>query len=280
MPAAPLSVQCPSKRGSVARGDVLERLAMLALTGSIVLATGCAPAARSPATAKPHATSFSPARAGGPCASVKTTTPITDVPQACAELWAPYQVTEVPPADILEQEHVPLAPPVVNRTNGAVSDAEAQRWANASNRDSGWYKWAYAYTQPGLLLKLVGPALIPGVDEIALGNGAEILVPDCDLYPTSYQLFRIGEDGRTYFERKRLPTDDAYTFVVTFTGPCKVRTTYPDGHVTYRQAFAGPTVVFEPGALRSDRILGDLWFGDAGGGCDDPSGPPAEWCSR
>ncbi len=247
---------------------------------ALALATGCSSAATSPRASARITSTPSPAAAAGPCASVKTTTPITDVPQPCAELWAPYQVTEVPPPDILQQEHVPAAPKVVNRTNGAVSDAEAQRWADASNRDSGWYKWAYAFTQPSFLLRLVGPALIPQQDEIALGQDAKIDLPNCDLYPTMFSLYPIDSAAKAYFAKKGLPVSDSYAFVVTYDGPCRVVTAFPDGHRMSRSVFSRPTIAFQPGQLRQDPVLGDLWFGNAGGSCDDSAGPPSTWCNR
>lgn len=253
---------------------------MLALTGIGSVAAGCSAPASPTALATPHSTpSASPT--SGHCASVRTTTPITDVPEACAALWAPYQVTEVPPPDILAQEHVPPAPTVVNKTDGAVSQAEAQRWADASNRGSGWYKWAYAFTQPSFLLHLVSPALINRVQDNALGEGARIDVPDCDLYPIANALYKLEADGRAYLERNGLTTNDAYLFVVTYRGPCTLTTTYPDGHVTRDGPFfAQPTKAFAPGTLREDPVLGAIWFGDAGGNCNDPAGPPAIWCGR
>jgi hypothetical protein len=255
---------------------------VLALTGTGLLAAGCSstqPSA-SHVSSRPSATA-SASPAGGPCASVRTTTPITVVPEACAELWAPYQVTEVPPPDILQQEHVPPAPKVVNRTNGAVSDADAQRWADASNRDSGWYKWAYAFDQPGLLSHLVGTALINREQNQALADGAHIDVPDCDLYPVSNALYPVTAQSNNYFNKKGFHLSDAYVFVVTYRGPCQLTTTYPDGHqASQGPFFTEPTVVFVPGQFIQDAVLGELWFGDAGGGCQDPAGPPSEWCGR
>jgi hypothetical protein len=254
---------------------------MLAVTGLGMALAGCS-ASTAPAKHESSRTTAaaSPTAAGGPCASVRTTTPIDKVPEPCAEEWAPYQVTEVPPPDILSQEHVPPAPRVDNRTNGAVSQAEAQRWADASNRDSGWYKWAYEFGQAPLLLRLVGPALIPREDEAALGDGARIMVPACDLYPLSYALFPLDADGKAYFARKGVPTSAAFVFVVVYNGPCSVITTYPDGHSAERQDFSRPTTVFQPGRLQGDPLLGDLWFEDTGGGCNDPTGAPAQWCGR
>lgn len=255
------------------------RAAILAILTALV--AGCAPQGVTQLRHVTHRAAGSPTAAwGGACAPVRTTMPIDQVPLACAELWAPYQVTLVPPPDVLRQEHVPPAPRVTNLTGGRVPDSVAQRWANASNRDSGWYKWAYDYNQPPLLLRLVGPALISRIDELALSDDARIDVPDCDLYPMSYTLFPIGPDGYAYFARKGLPTAGQYVFVVLYNGPCTVTTTYPDGQVVTRADFTAPTLVFAPGRLVTDRVLGDLWFTDTGGNCGDPAGPPAEWCSR
>ena len=216
----------------------------------------------------------------GPCASVKTTTAIVDVPPACAALWAPYQVTKVPPSDILQQEHVPLAPPVKNMTNGAVSDADAQSWANASNRDSGWYKWAEANDQPALLQHLVGLAVIAPNEQQAMAAGASIDLPECDLYPTSNALFPITAADNSYFAQKHLPTDNHFVLVVAYAGPCSETIRQADGTSSTFRISDAAHFDFVPGSFRSDHALGDLWYSDAGGNCQDPAGPPAEWCQR
>jgi hypothetical protein len=222
----------------------------------------------------------SPEDMGGPCAGVKVTTPIGDVAPACQALWAPYGVTLVPPSNELAMEHVPNAPPVVNMTDGAVSDATAQHWADASNWDSGWWKWAQANDQLFLLEHLVGPALIPAAEVDALQGGGSVDQPDCDLYPLSSKLFAVGAEGKAYFARKRLPTDDDYLFVVVYSGPCTETVRHAGGLATSIVDFTEDTTVFTPGVFRSDPVLGDLWFGDAGGNCQDPLGPPPAWCGR
>jgi hypothetical protein len=189
-------------------------------------------------------------------------------------------VTMVPPPDILQQEHVPPAPHVVNMTNGAVSDADAQHWADANNWGSGWYKWADEYGQRFLPSHLVGPALISTSDEQALQNGARIDLPDCALYPLSNALYPILPDGKAYFAGKNLPTDDSYVLVVSYSGPCAATAIYPDGHTQLIPQTSAHVVGFVPGVLRHDPVLGDIWFTDAGGSCADPKGPPQEWCSR
>lgn len=249
--------------------------AVLICVGAIVAACGSA-------STKPRASQSiapSPSAATSACASVRTTTPIDKVSAACAALWQPYQVTMVPPPDVLKQERVPSAPPVKNMTNGAVSQGEAQHWADANNWDSGWLKWADAVDQPLLLTHIAGPALIAPEQQLALQQGASVRDPDC-IYPTSNELFPLGPDGKKYFAAKGLPVDDAFVFVVTFAGPCASTATFPDGHSESLPGTNGPVTAFVPGTLRHDPLLGDVWFTDAGGGCNDSAGPPGEWCGR
>jgi hypothetical protein len=186
----------------------------------------------------------------------------------------------VPPPDILQQEHVPAAPHVTNMTNGAVSQADAQHWADANNWAAGWYKWAEAYDQPFLLPHLAGPALISPTEEQALESGARITQPDCAIYPLTATLFPVLADGKAYFSSKHLNADDAYVVVVTFRGPCAATALYPDGHTMPISETSGPGTAFVPGVLRHDSLLGDIWYSDAGGSCADPAGPPKEWCAR
>lgn len=210
-----------------------------------------------------------------------TTTPIDKVPTACQVLWQPYHVTMVPPNDILQQEHVPPAPTVKNMTNGAVSQADAQHWADADNWGSGWFKWAETHDQPFLLRFLSGPENNSPQEEEALAQGAVIDQPDCNIYPTSLALYPVGADARTYFTNKGLPTADAYVLVATFPGGnCSIAIQYPDGRKSTLPGLSSTIPVFEPGVVHHDSLLGDIWFTDGGGSCDDPAGPPPEWCGR
>jgi hypothetical protein len=203
---------------------------------------------------------------------------MTQVTPACATLWASRGVNVVPPLNELALERVPAAPAVVNMTGGAVADATAQQWADASNRDSGWWKWAQGHDQLFMLRYLVGPALIPADEVESLQNGGTVEQPDCNLYPLSWKLFPVGADGKAYFARKNLPTDDAYTFVVVYSGPCSETLRTSSGAATTIVDFTVDTTVFSAGVLRHDPVLGDIWFADAGGNCQDPSGPPSAWC--
>jgi len=276
-----LYVRCPSHAARV-WGEVVRRLATTALVCAWVLAaSGCGGAA-SARTASPRSITAPTGAAvtGGACADVRTTTSIEQVTLACQALWSPYGVTEVPPINVLRLEHVPNPPMVVNMTNGAVSDATARHWADASNRDSGWWKWAQQNDQLLLLHDLVGPALVPAAEVEALQSGGSVAQPDCNLYPISWKLFALGAAGRSYFARKGASTDATYLFVVVYSGPCAETVKHGDGATTTIVDFTQNTTVFSPGVLRHDPLLGDLWFADAGGSCQDPVGPPPAWCGR
>lgn len=259
----------------------MRRVSRMLLGGFCLVLTACSGSAAPPTPAHGSQSPAASASAtNSACASVHTTTPIDRVPAACAQLWQPYRVTMVPPPDILQREHVPAAPRVVNMTNGAVSQADAQHWADADNWGAGWYKWAAAHDQPYLLPHLAGPALISSTDEQALEQGALINYPDCAMYPMTRSLYPVLSDGKAYFASKNLPTDDAFVFVVTFNGPCTATATYPDGHTQSIPEGSSPMTVFVPGVLRHDPLLGDIWYTDGGGNCSDPAGPPPEWCGR
>ena len=255
---------------------------MVWLAGAGLLAAGCSSSATPTPTTSTHSASKSPSVSPGPCATVKTTTSIDQVPTACAALWAPYDVTKVPPPDILQQEHVPPAPRVVNRTNGAVSDAEAQLWANASNNGSGWFRWAEANDQPGFLQHLEVIADVLPAERVALSKGANIDQPDCNLFPSAESLFQVKADGAAFFAREGIPTKAAFVLVVTFSvsGSCTATASYPDGRAEAIPELESPTISFVPGMLRNDRVLGPIWYTDSGGGCASVAGPPSAWCGR
>lgn len=255
------------------------RVLSAVVCGAVVAACGTEP---HDATPTPRTQTASPSAVHDPCSSVTKTVPITKVSAACATLWAPYHVTLVPPANELQLEHVPSAPHVLNRTNGAVSDADAQHWADAGNWGSGWYKWAEGNGQLPLLSFVVGPALIGGNERAAMDQGATIALPDCALYPVSAALYPIGPDGHAYFARKNLSTGDSYVFVITYPqATCSAVATFPDGHTqSIPEGSPNISTAFVPGVLRHDPMLGDIWYTDAGGNCSDPLGPPPEWCGR
>lgn len=217
-----------------------------------------------------------PSAAAGPCASVTTTTAIAQVPAACAAVWAPYGVTKVPPANLLDATPVP--PPVVNGTQGAVSDAAAQAWATAANQAAVWYRWAEKYGQLSLLRRLLTSSLIPGVELAALSKGAQINEPNCSSFGTRYAFFPIGTGGAAFFASLGQHTTALFVLAETYPGPCQIAATYPDGRneVLFSYSTAGTTVF--AGSVHHDLLLGDFWHSEAAADCASQHGPPM-WCS-
>ena len=168
---------------------------VLSAVGCGVLVAGCSTASHD-ASSTPRAQTPSPSVSSSPCSSVTETTPIQNVSPACAALWQPYGVTKVPPSNELSLENVPAGPTVNNRTDGAISNSDAQVWVDASNRESGWFEWSEANGQFPFLAHLSAEGLLNPAERAALDSGATIDQPACNLYPVAAWLFPIDADGR------------------------------------------------------------------------------------
>jgi hypothetical protein len=242
-----------------------------------VMVASCGTAApHSTASATPHSTTAPrPSAAAGPCASVMTTTPIAQVPPACAASWAPYGVTKVPPANLTDA--TPTTLQVVNATQGAVSDAQLAQWILASNRDSLWYRWAEANDQSSLLPHLGLISLDPPAELKAMAANEPITQPDCALFPRKVAVFPITQTDRRFFEGEGETTASTYVFVGTYPGPCKVTATTSSGQTITLASYPSQSVTFFAGRLERDALLGDLLFYDGAGNCTD-RGAPSTWC--
>ena len=250
----------------------------LATSTAMVALAACGGASSSTA-APPRSQSTASAAGSGPCRTVTDTTPIQLVPNACAALWTPYGVTAVPPGNVIQQENIPPAPQVTNKTGGAVSDADAQAWAAANSRTGAWYRWAEANDQPALLPHVIAGTLVSATEQQLLAQGARIDQPDCALFPLTVSVYPIQDDGRAYFAKKNVTVTDQWALVISYPGPCVATVTYADGHTSSLQELPGPGMAFGPGVLKHDPVLGDIWYADAAGSCTDPAAP-AEWCGH
>jgi hypothetical protein len=151
---------------------------------------------------------------------------------------------------------------------------------DASNRESGWFQWGESNGQLPFLAHLSAQNLLNPAERSALDAGATIEQSACNLYPLAAAVFPIGADGRAYFAPSGLPSSDAYLLVVRFPVPCSAVARYPDGHTTSINEAPNGSTAFAPGHLVHDHVLGDIWYVDSGGNCNDPKGPPPEWCGR
>jgi len=164
-------------------------------------------------------------------------------------------------------------------TNGAVSDAEAQRWAVANNRGNAWYKWAEAHAQPPVLAKLQLESLVPLKEERALAANARIEQPNCALYPENYALFAIDAAARHYFLGLQHPTSAGYALAANYPAGCGATAKYPDGHAEAVDPAGPAAIALIPGSLVHDPLLGEIWFADSIGNCD-VGNPPPTMCRR
>jgi hypothetical protein len=216
-----------------------------------------------------------PSAAAGACASVATTTPIEQVPAACATLWAPYGVTKVPPANLTDA--TPAAPPVVNATKGAVSDTDALAWAVGANRAAIWYRWAEKYGQVSVLKELLTTSLIPRTELAALARGAEVDEPDCSSFGTRYAFFPLDKAGTDVFSGRGQHTSALEVLAVTYPGPCSIAAKFPDGHAETLFSYATSGTTVFAGSVRHDALLGDVWYSEAAIDCAT-QGAPKAWC--
>jgi hypothetical protein len=217
-----------------------------------------------------------PSAASGPCASVTTTTDIGQVPAACAALWAPYGLTKVPPVNLTDS--TPAPPVVTNGTAGAATDAVVASWAVASNRGSVWYRWSEANDQPTLLAKIGRPSLLPPSELQALDTNGTVSQPDCALFPVKEAAFEDGPAGVSYFASLGQSVSGDTVLAATFPGPCTVTATTPGGRVEPIASFSAAGTTFFAGHLVDDQMLGEIWFMDGGGSCQEGS-PPSSWCA-
>ncbi|HEY7926006.1 MAG TPA: hypothetical protein VIG86_01140, partial [Candidatus Dormibacteraeota bacterium] len=216
-----------------------------------------------------------PSAATGACASVMTTTPIDQVPAACAALWAPYGVTKVPPANLTDA--TPPPPQLVNATQGAVSDSELSQWILASTRDSLWYRWAEANDQATVLPRLGQIALDPSAELQAISAHEPISQPDCALFPTKVAVFPITAHEQSFFAGHGQTVADAYVFVGNYPGPCKVTATDASGQTITLALYPTAGITFFASHPVADPLLGPLLFYDGAGSCSE-AGAPSLWC--
>ncbi|MHB8719669.1 MAG: hypothetical protein ACYDAC_12395 [Candidatus Dormibacteria bacterium] len=253
----------------------MSRWGALAVAAAVVSAA-CGPAPASPSGSPRVSASATASAAAGPCASVRVTTAIAEVPPACAALWAPYGVTKVPPVDLLQG--TPTPPPVIDETNGAVPQATADAWALALNHAGMWSQWSEANLQYQLTLHIEGPQVVNVQIDQLLRAGTAVIDPPCDEFGVSYHLRPVDADLSRFLQQYGERTAGRYAFVLDLPGPCVIEMAKPDGSRQNLYSAPGPLTSLVAGRLVSDAQLGTLWFVDAGGLCTRP-GAPSSWCS-
>lgn len=120
-------------------------------------------------------------------------TPLSKAPAAMAAAWEALGIeTTIPGNDIFTK--APAMVPVINHTEGVLSDADAQAIGVAIWREDSLIQWAEANDEPAFIAQtLAGPEsdnfLLPAVQAALAGGpqtgGGTVIDPDCDMFPTS-----------------------------------------------------------------------------------------------
>ena len=212
------------------------------------------------------------------CKGVTKNTPITSAPPACANAWLSYQVSVVPPYDFLTTANIPAPPAVANHTSGAVGDADAQRWAEAFNRQSAWYGWAEAASQARFITtKLEASYLLTGPEATVLYGGGTVQQPACSLYPSKLALYALDSTAATFFLAHGHASAGKYVLLATFPAPCTITGTDASGRRVPVADNTSPVTIAFAGVLVADPVLGEIWKTDVAASCGD-AGAPSSWC--
>lgn len=195
-------------------------------------------------------------------------------PQRCDRL-AKRGFTPCPPTP----DRLPLPPTTIrNATNGAVSDATAQKWGKAFQLAQAYYYWAMqansraaltsgvlADASPQAVSNLFGTDLMD-LDNAKNAGGVLVYEPP---NVTVTQIVAIPSDLQSAMRRQGLTPAD-YGLAIRLTGPTSRFVRLPSGNTTTISSGDATYVadVLTWGELRADPDLGVVWFERGYYGCD------------
>lgn len=137
--------------------------------------------------------------------------------------------------------------------------------------------WAESHHEGRLIELLTSPRLFAGPVRQAMGSNAVIDDPPCASYPTAVSLRKMEPALADFLAKAQFPTKASYYFVLTYTGPCKVTASYPDGTTKLLVSFDSVLKAIGAGALETPYPIGDIWHFDAVAGCT-ATGLPSGAC--
>ena len=257
---------------------LVARLALVTALAAPMAGCGGATPTAAPATPTSSALPSASSQANAACASVTTTTRLDQVSDACAALWVPFRVSAAPPANLLASMHIPRAT-VTNATGGAVSDADAQAWADGLSRAAAWELWADNNDQPTLLNYILDPSLQNPTELTDMHDHGVFDEPPACIFPSHVTVEPMGNAGTAYFTAKGQTSKAKYALVATY-APCTATVTVNGQQSTFFSFTANSDVTIQAGSLQHDGPMGDLWDVDGFGSCSDVTPPPPSgWCS-
>jgi hypothetical protein len=196
---APSTMQMPTESEIVRRRSKMRMPVAWAAGAMCVVLGACGAAGRSSTPSAAASSTSSPT--AQPSASATPTgvglypavdTPVASATSAMAFAWLQLAISKtIPGSDIFSK--APPMPAVINRTSGAVSNAEAQAIVAALWRESILLQWAQANDESGFIINtLLGTQesnfFLPD-DQAALAAGGKVMDPNCDTFPVSVSVW-------------------------------------------------------------------------------------------
>ena len=150
--------------------------------------------------------------AGSACASVQTTTPLSQVNSDCALLWVDNPVSSVPGDDVMNAAPVPRQAAVsaeIPADQGAAEATAFARWEVLTI-------WAQTNNLPDILQTLDGSfSAQDGVLAAMRSGGYVNAVPDCQ-YPSSIRVVTADPRSLSYLQAHGWPGPTQTAIVATF----------------------------------------------------------------
>jgi hypothetical protein len=193
----------------------------------------------------------------------KASASATIAPAAPLSAWQQLGATEVPPTSI--QQVTLNGVPVVNQTNGAVSDGDARAWAEALLRTVGYVRWAVGRGQGQFLLRSglsSAPVAVfqPNVNDITQARAAGSRVE------YTLQTFRrfvvrpLPQSLQPSIQRDQ-EVWKPYAIYLDAVGPVETDWVDAQGRRIVKAHVAAGVPVYEliGGELSHHQVMGDVW---------------------
>jgi hypothetical protein len=226
--------------------------------GALLLVTACG----QPTGARP-----APPPASGPSAAATTAADLA--------AWQRKGATQVPPASAAAVSLAGVQ--VVDDTGGAVSDADAKRWAQAYLRANAYEFWAWNHLQDGFLQDAQLSPVPLRVFAYDMGTIRDARTAGVQLQVTRLVLRRlvlrpVPESVRAAIQGQVM-VYAPYAFYLDQVGPSELDWVDAQGTKTSkarRDAGVGaPELV--GGQLTTDPLMGDIWVVDSDFDCTSPN---------
>lgn len=262
------------------RAAVVTRAPLLLLATVLASCAGGAPAAtRTPSTPAtiPTPNQPDPRASAVPDASVwpQQDTPFAQAPAQLQQAWAAYGVTLIPSRHVFD--NVPAVPSVVNKTNGALTQAQVQQTGLAFYRSEALWGWAAANDQMKLQLYLGNEGFLNTAAGAAENKGEAVQEPRCALYPSQLAVVPVDASIKSFLEHLGYTVSSAFALMQNYGTPCSVSARTSAGEQVIEQWAFGLDLQVETGSERDDPVLGLVYVGEAARDCPEsgyPTPPP------